>query len=522
MSNRSTDEVFLLIKSLDKGEKRLFKLYVKRNSAQAELKIVQLFTAMEAMEEYQEELLLRKKKLFSKEQLPNLKTHLYKQILNALRQNPDSTDIDIIFQEQMGNARILYNKALYQQALKTLDKLKQTAVKYHHHTYILQTINFEKKIEALHITSSFKDRAQRLTDDFNEIIQPITHSGLWSNLSLHLYNWFISFGHSRNKDEQKKIKYFFDAAKLELAAPDAFYEKLYAYQAYCWYAYIQEYFLLYYKYAQKWVWLFANNPELAVVEKTQYVKGYHNLLTALYVLRHHEKFAYTILEYKQVFAQTILLKHTNDIVQFHLYYYQAVINNYFLQGKFSEGICIIDDIEKFIATYYRSIDSYRTLVFYYKIASLYFGSGDNDSAIDYLQKIINRKTDLRSDLQCYARLLHLIAHYELGNERLIEYLFKSVYRFMGKMEHLGAVEEAVFKFLKKSFAIDLDQAIPEFKQLKTQLLQYENDPLERKSFLYLDIISWLDSKIEKQPVETVIRNKFLASSKSKKQSSNSN
>src|SRR5690606_34474733 len=97
------------------------------------------------------------------------------------------------------------------------------------------------------------------------------------------------------------------------------------------------------------------------------------------------------------------------------------------------------------------LDRHRILVFYYKIACLYFGSGDNEKAIDYLQKIINWKLDLRTDLQCYARLLHLIAHYELGNFELLEYLVKSVYRFMAKMGSLSIVEEAMFSFLRKSF-----------------------------------------------------------------------
>ena len=37
-----------------------------------------------------------------------------------------------------------------------------------------------------------------------------------------------------------------------------------------------------------------------------------------------------------------------------------------------------------------------------------------------------------NDLQCYARLLHLMAHYELGNFEIMESLIKSVYRFMAK------------------------------------------------------------------------------------------
>ena len=38
----------------------------------------------------------------------------------------------------------------------------------------------------------------------------------------------------------------------------------------------------------------------------------------------------------------------------------------------------------------------------------------------------------------------------------------------------------------------------EFKKLLETLKQYEDHPLERRAFLYLDIISWLESKIEKK------------------------
>ena len=77
--------------------------------------------------------------------------------------------------------------------------------------------------------------------------------------------------------------------------------------------------------------------------------------------------------------------------------------------------------------------------------------------IDYLNKIINWKVDLRTDLQCYSRLLHLIAHYELGNYQLLEYLIKSVYRFMAKMGNLSLVEEEIFNFLRKSFKLTPEQ-----------------------------------------------------------------
>jgi hypothetical protein len=61
MPNRSSDALFQLIKSLEKSEKRNFKLYITRNSSSLDLKSIQLFDAMDKMEEYDEVKLLNKK-----------------------------------------------------------------------------------------------------------------------------------------------------------------------------------------------------------------------------------------------------------------------------------------------------------------------------------------------------------------------------------------------------------------------------------------------------------------------------
>ena len=62
MPNRSSDALFQLIKSLEKSEKRNFKLYITRNSSSVDLKSIQLFDAMDKMEEYDEAQLLNKNK----------------------------------------------------------------------------------------------------------------------------------------------------------------------------------------------------------------------------------------------------------------------------------------------------------------------------------------------------------------------------------------------------------------------------------------------------------------------------
>jgi hypothetical protein len=43
--------------------------------------------------------------------------------------------------------------------------------------------------------------------------------------------------------------------------------------------------------------------------------------------------------------------------------------------------------------------------------------------------------------------------------------------------------------------------------LHAELKTYENHPFERRAFLYLDILSWLESKIENKSVEFIIQQK---------------
>ncbi|WP_126970498.1 hypothetical protein [Gynurincola endophyticus] len=516
MPNRSTDALFQLVHSLEKSEKRNFKLYVQRNSSSEELKVVQLFDALDKMDDYDENALLKKNPSIKKQQLSNIKAHLYKQILASLRVLNKENYIDIELHEQMDHARILYNKGLYHQSLKVLDKLKETAGQYHQYSFVLQALFFEKQIESLHITRSMQDRAQQLAIDTEMINSKLTLTARLSNLSLLLYSWYINNGHARNEKDEKNLRDFF-ALNYPKEADNAtgFYDKLYKYQCYCWFGFIRHDLLLYYKSCQKWVNLFEANPEMLQLETMHFVKGVHNLLTAHVDLKNYQKFTSDLKMFEEFSESPLVKRNINTTIQVFVYLHIAKINQYFLEGTFTEGLAIVPTIEEKLEEYRLYLDRHRVLVFYYKIASLYFGSGDYNTSIDYLNKIINWKVDLRTDLQCYSRLLHLIAHYELKNYDLLEYLFKSVYRFMAKMENLSVTEEEIFKFLRKSFKLSPSQLKPAFIQLLDKLKKHQHNPYETRAFMYLDVISWLESKIDNVPVQTIIRNKYLNDSRNK-------
>jgi hypothetical protein len=512
MANKNIDILFQLIHSLEKAEKRNFKLYIKRNSARDDLKIVRLFDALDKMDDYDEKILLKRLKDVEKPQLANLKTHLYKELLASLRDLKSTESIELQLNEQLDYARILYNKGLFQQSLRFLEKAKELGFTYGKYNFLSQVISLEKKIETLFITRSMRERSEKLAEEAIEVSGHIYRVFLLSNLAVKLYSFYIENGHARNRAEEKEVIELF-TLNLPPQAKKAkgFYELLYLYQSYTWYAFIRQDFLMYYRYSQKWVDLFENDPIRIRVETAHYIKGMHNLLNAHFDLRNFKAFTSTLQVFEEFEQTPLCLQHDNFRVHTFIYIMSAKINWHLMTGTFKEGLILIPALEEKIKEFGLQVDQHRIMVFNYKIAMLYFGSGDHSRSIDYLQNIINEPVDLRYDLQAYARLVHLMAHYELGNYDLTEYLSKSVYRFMAKMKNLTVVEEEIFRFLKTSFRVSSRALKPELEKLLSNIKHLEKSRFETRAFAYLDIISWVESKVQGKTMEKVIHEKYMES-----------
>ncbi|MGH2566240.1 MAG: hypothetical protein ACRDE5_17100, partial [Ginsengibacter sp.] len=341
------------------------------------------------------------------------------------------------------------------QSLHILEKAKELARTNQKMNFLVQVISLEKKIETLHITRSTLEKTELLADEALDISGHIDRVTKLSNLALLLYRWYVKNGHARNVEDEKDItKFFKNSLPADANAIHGFYEKLYLYQSYCWYGFIRQDFFMYYRYSQKWIDLFAENPVMIAVETGHYIKGMHNLLNAHFDLRNFKKFKITLQQFEEFSKTPIANQHDNFRTHTSIYINSAKINQFLMQGDFSEGLSIVPEIENKLKEYSLFVDSHRILVFNYKFASLYFGAGEFNTAIDYLHKIINdNQSGLRNDLQCYARLMHLLSHYEIGNEEILDSLIKSVYRFMARMKNLTVVEEAIFSFLRHSFKL---------------------------------------------------------------------
>jgi len=510
MAIQKKDPLFDLIKALTKSEKRHFRLFVGKSGKSEDLKFLKLFDAMESMNTYDDRAILKRVPTIKKIQFSNQKANLNKQLLTSLKQYHIGQNIDMQIRELIDHATILYNKGFYKQALKLLDKAKGIASQSQEFAIKLEILEFEKMIESQYITRSIENRAEQLRLEVKETKHVLETSHLLSNLTLSLYSLYLKKGYAKTKEEFNEIRSYFESQLPNVLVQKlSFHEQVHYHQAHVWYNKIIQNFPNVYKHSLAWVALFKQNKEVAKKQNVQFIKGYANLLDALFQLQFYTRFCEILKELEALEGSPEIIKNVNTEVLFFNTISIAKINKHFMEGNFEEAKNLIPDIIKKLEAYSSMIDPERRLMFYYKFASIYFGSANYSKTIFYLNQIIYFKdVKLREDIHCFARILNLMAHFEDGQDYQLEYQIKSTFHFIGKMNDQQAVQKEIFHFLRKSGKITPDELKDEFVRLYDRLRKLYENQYERRPFLYLDILSYLKSRIESRPVDEILKEKF--------------
>ena len=518
MTNQLKDNLFVLIKSLTKSEKRQFKLYVGRMDSNEDSKFLKLFNLLDKMDSYSEDLIL-KNKIVSKLQLSNLKAHLYKQILISLRLNPQHKNVKLHIRGQIDFATILYQKGLYKQSLKILDKAKSFALKYDENASAYEIVEFEKLIESLYVTRSLSNRTNELVSQTNHLREQNEVYSNLSNISLQLYEKLIKAGYAKSDVESKEIKKFFKQKIRSFRLDElGFRETLIYYQIWVWYSLLIQDFLSSYKYASKWIDTFNKSPEMIAIHPVFYLKGYNFLLEALALIKYPSKFKNRLNDLINVVEDKSFPRNQNLNALIFIYKYNNLFNLHVLEGDFKESIKIIPRVLEGIEENKNFIDHHHIMLLYFKIACMYFTVNDYDNCIKYVNMIMkNKNIKMREDLQCFTRVLNLIAHWEAGYDYYLDKIIRETYNYLDKMNDLHEVQKTILKYLNGLENIYPGEIKGFLRNLHSELKKFEDDPYEKRAFLYLDIISWLESKINNKPVALIIKEKALLINRKERQ-----
>lgn len=502
------EPVFDLIKSMTKAEKRNFKLYATRLAGNQEAKFLSLFDYLDSVDEYDEAKVLQKCPV-KKEQLPNMKAHLYRQLLVSIRLLDVQHSNAMQLREQLDFARILYDKALYKQSDKMLEKVIDQAFAIEEYTIAIDAVHFQAKIDTVNVTRDMTNTSDAACRQVIGLASNISEAGELANLSTRAYSLYQKLGYARSQKDLDLIVLYF---KPKLESFDekslSFVGKSHFYQSWAWYYYIQHDFVKSYRYSRKWLDLFETKPGMKKVMYDDYMKGAAQILEALYLMRKYRHFAEHLAHFEKEFEELSSLHPNANLIGKRLLYVNK-INKAFIEGNFKQGLLLVREIEAFIRKYANDLNVHHKMLIYYKIACLYFGDGNYTKCMEYLSRITSTKDpQIRRDLQVFSRILYLIASYEAGIDYNLDYQIRSVYSFLVKSNDMGDVQKEMLSFLKKLNTIYADDVKPELKVLYARLKPYESRSFERRAFYYLDIMSWLESKITGKTVGEIVRRKF--------------
>ncbi|MDQ3192406.1 MAG: hypothetical protein M3Q58_12505 [Bacteroidota bacterium] len=488
-----SDNLFLLIKSLSKAEKRNFKLLVSR-VGDTESNYIKLFDAIDRQKDYDEKNI---KKIFKNEtfikQLTFTKNYLYNLILESLRNISKEESVEFKLRTMLKNAEILFNKTLYNQSGLILERAKKLALENEKHLFVLQVLGFQSKLMLRE--SDLKTMESEMNQIYLDEMECLKKQ---ENLSEISFRSLLMLYHTRkvNVVRSKEELEPFD----QIISHPVFEKEENCLSSHARFHFINTYSLYYriknepeklYTWRKRLLDYMESNAKLCETESEQYFVALNNLIYACINIGNYEE-ALTMLDRMELIKthnedQKVLVLTSRRNLRFAALFYL---------GEFEKAADELenDPIEELNEKMYNN----QKQPFNYYNALIYFALADYKKALFWINKVMeDKEKDFRQDLHNFARILNLVIHYELGNTLQVEYYVKQTYRYMYSRSRLYKAEWLVMNFLRDASKINHNyDLVPLFDKLKKDIIELTKDPYEKKLFDYIDFVSWLQSKTE--------------------------
>lgn len=497
MTTAVKDQLWRLIKSLNKAEKRNFKLYATRAGATTDNKFIRLFDVLDRLDAPDDPAVTRRLQL-TPGKYSNLKRHLYQQVLTSLRLIYIGKEVDIELREQIDFSQMLYGKGLYLDALRTLERAKTKAVEHNRDVLHLEILEFQKLIESRHITLSRQvdNKMDLLLNESAQRSYSVLNTSELFNLNIQIHGRYIERGHSRGEDDRQENETFWRRIQTRRVdrevVTNTFHQKNNRFQSAMWYHYIQLDFREALESALNALMLFHVDTHMTVKDPDLYLRCLYYVIIFSWLCGETDRMHryYRVLDRFLTDERILLNENTRSIGR--IYHTLSRLNLLFALRQWREAYDFGAALRRrYTAGDFRAT-SHRWGQFLYKFAATCFVLRRYDEALDYLNEIINMKSGiLRDDLLLNTRLLHLLCNHELGNRALVDYYltnFNRQLRRSGETAEIHRLASATLRRLNRSLTKEHPGIFAEFAEELEQIIH--NDPFERKALLYLDLTQW--------------------------------
>lgn len=501
---KRTEELFQLIHSLDKHEKRHFKL--SASTEKGEKQYMRMFDIIARQSEYNEQEILDELQI-GKNVLAFQKNYLQRLILSKIAALSSTKRAEV--RNLLTQADILFNKALYSQHLKILKKAKQIAKDFDLKNYLLEISTMEHTLAWRNQTLP---EAEAALDQKKE-----THDLLEIELQYHrLVNKIISrlvqTGIARNPKEMRELKKLIRNPLMQNEKNAVTFKcKHWMFHTLSLYYSVAGDSQKQYIYAKKNLELFLNDTRKTEYMLQNYLFALHVAVSACSVLKKYDE-AKQYLEL--MFKASAQAESEREKIWIFFTFHENNLNYYCKTGKFKEGVEVAEKLIRELPAQEDKLDVLQNIILYFHIAKIYFGAGNFTRCIEWMNKIRSEEEALKRlpDMEVQFKLFYLIAHYEKGNEDLIPHLTRSLHRYLSSKQRLYKFENILLVHLgRKLFTSDSKkETLEKFRQLKKELQPLGKDPFEKTPLEGFDHLAWIESKVENRDFAEIVKEKANA------------
>lgn len=502
MPRATTDHIFHLIQSLNKGERNYFRAQARRKGTDG-AKYLQLFDLILKQKKYDEEALIKKLNPKNSSQFSSLKEFLYKQILEAMRSYGVESKVEFKVSAIIEDVHFLFDKGLIKQAQKALNKgLK--LVQDHQMPYEeMKLRRWESRMAQMERKVKKTERIQEAAIQAElDILSRITQTTEISKYYHRFFRLHTQIGLPRTPEQKQAFQEIVDEVnRIEESELKSYSAKVYVYGLNYMWGLITGDNEIGYINAKKQADLMAEYPEIIKHHPSNYLASLNNVLNMAGNTLRRSVFEDYMKKMKEL-GEQYKLDETGFI------YVYTIIRVYLLEfqlynalGEFDKVTSVVDQFTKDIEPLEGKIDPLRLHVAWYRIAYAYFALGDYQAALNWMNKIFNdKKIETGLEYQAYFRILNLLIHYERKNYDYLEYLGESTTRFLKARNKWSRFEQTAVDLICYRWPLFKKESALEKSYLKAlDIIEelHESSGNWQWSVGDLNLEAWLHSKINR-------------------------
>lgn len=506
---KPSDDLFQLIKSLTKSEKRYFKRFCMLYSTGKKNNYLKLFDAMDKQRIYNEKKIKEKfrRETFAK-QLSVVKDYLSKLILRSLITMESSRKLYFELRQSVAECELLMLKGLYKQSFKRSQTVKKLSYKFGYYLLIVELLGNEKVlIRELNLKDQAEELKKIVTEEqlvLNEIIKirqilnlnrelmsllnkigtPVRSES--NILKIHsLSDKFNNISIAESSSYQSKTIYYHSRTMIHMAINE--------------YDSALKYSVALYDTLRKYDYLSSKDPR-------NFYGVLHNLVLLSLDNKNFESAEKYSIELRKYYndALKISTSQTRNNLNLNYFILQLTINNRLC--KIEENLSLIEKSKELIEKYKNNISPPETVDMFYELICTYMINNDWETALYYSNLLLNKKNDkMKSDFKIILNIYNIIIHFELDNNLHLDNIIGSFYRYLFKSSKENRLELLIITYLKKLLhANNKSDIIEILKILKLKLLSSNISTYEKHLTENFYILEWIDSKIGNKSLKELI------------------